>query len=140
MMKVWLLGLAAAAILVVGPMLAAYAADEGTPPPKHERKTEGGKGEGKQLPPPIAVDAAKTPELAAAVTAAEDAIAKLQAQAVKDIGEKDARRLVMQVVSKAVRGTKPEAAKGEGRKERKSERKVREGTDHVPGGTPGVEK
>ena len=37
MRKVWLLGLVAVAVLVVGPMVVAYA-EESAPTPKHERK------------------------------------------------------------------------------------------------------
>jgi hypothetical protein len=132
MRKVWLLGLAAAAILVVGPMLVAYAADDGTTPPKHKA----GPAEGKTPPPPIVVDEAKMPELAKAVKDTEAAIAALQAQAVKDLGEKDARRLVAQTVSKAVRGTRPEASKGEGRKRAGGG----DGGRHVPGGAPDAGK
>ncbi|MCX5670631.1 MAG: hypothetical protein NTU94_04840 [Planctomycetota bacterium] len=126
MRKVWLLGLVAAAVLVVGPMAAAYA-EEGAPPPKHERKAGAeGKGAGKQ--PELVVDPAKMELMKDKIKDLEDAIKALEAKAVEVLGPADGKRFVTQTITKSMRASRG-AGKGEGRKERKPGEGRRGGAD-----------
>jgi hypothetical protein len=127
MRKVWLLGLVAVAVLVVGPMMVACA-EEGTPTPKHERKvatTGEGKPEGRK--PELVVDPAKLVLMKDQVAALETAIKALEAKAVDVLGPLDGKRFLMQTITKAVR-----PAGGESRKERKSGEGRRAGGEDAP--------
>jgi hypothetical protein len=128
MRKVWLLGLVAVAVLVVGPMMAACA-EEGAPTPKHERKaatTGEVKPEGRK--PELVVDPAKLELMKDQVAALDTAIKALEAKAVDVLGPLDGKRFLMQAITKAVRP----AGKGENRKERKSGEGRQAGGDDAP--------
>ena len=127
MRKIWLLGLVAVAVLVVGPMVVAYA-EEGAPTPKHERKaatTGEGKPEGRK--PELVVDPAKLEMMKDQVAALETAIKELEAKAVVVLGPLDGKRFLMQTITKAVR-----PAGGESRKERKPGEGRRAGGEDAP--------
>ena len=93
---------------------------EGGAAPKAEGAREGGH-EGGMRPVPVTVDLAKYPDLAKAVEALNKAIADAQAQAIKDLGDKDGKLFIGQTLRKTVSGMmgpRPSADKegGEGAK------------------------
>jgi hypothetical protein len=127
MRKVWLLGLVAVAILVVGPMMVACA-EEGAPTPKRERKaTATGEAKPEGRKPELVVDPAKLEKMKEQVAALDTAIKELEAKAVEVLGPLDGKRFLMQTITKAVR-----PAGGESRKERKSGEGRRAGGEDAP--------
>ena len=116
MKKLWLLGIAVVAALVVGPMLVTFAEDSAPPPPKHERKADGIKGD---RSPEIALTPAQEDALGADVMNLREALDKLQAKAETVLKDRDqARRFVLQTVTKETKAavTEGAAAKRDGRK------------------------
>jgi hypothetical protein len=112
MRKVWLLGIAGVLVLVLGPMLVAYAADE-VAPPKHEKKADAVKGD---RPPEITLTPAQEEALGAEVMNLREAIGKLQTKAETVLKDREqVRRFMMQTLAKEMRAASPEAAKHENR-------------------------
>lgn len=112
MRKMWLLGIAGALVLVLGPMLVAYAAD-GSAPPKHEKKADGIKGE---RPPEILLTPAQEDALGAEVLNFREALDKLQVKAETVLKDRDqARKFVMQTIMKEMRAAVAEGGKRDGR-------------------------
>jgi hypothetical protein len=110
MRKVWLLGLLAAFVLVVGPLMYAYA--EGDAPRRPGPPAAPGKGE---RPPEIQLTPDEQGAIQAEVTALHEAVVKLQAKAEEVLKDKDkARRVVMQQIFKEMRAGRPEGAPGGG--------------------------
>jgi hypothetical protein len=99
MRKVWLLGLAGALLLVVGPMVVAYAED-GAVPPKHERKA-GDLGKGDR-PPDIVLTPVQEEALKDQVKALQDAIKALKEKSITTLGDKDGKAFLFQSIRKAM--------------------------------------
>jgi len=120
MSKVWLLGIAGALVLVVGPMLIAYAEDAAPPPPKHEKKADGVKAG----LPEITLTPAQEDALGAEVMNLREALGKLQAKAETVLKDRDqVRRFMMQTLAKEMRAAGPEAAKREVRSRKANKEK-----------------
>jgi len=117
MRQLWLLGLVGALVLVVGPMVIAYA-EEGAPGPKHERKAgDMPKGE---RPPEIVLTPAQQEALQAQVAALQDALGKLKTKAVEVLGEKEGKAFVFQAIRKAMwTAEQGKAREGKARSDRK---------------------
>ena len=119
MSKVWLLLIAGALVLVVGPMLIAYAEDAA--PPKHEKKADAMKGD---RAPEVTLTPAQEDALGAEVMNLREAIGKLQAKAETVLKDRDqVRRFMMQAVTKEMRTAGPEAAKREIRSKKANKEK-----------------
>jgi hypothetical protein len=115
MKKLWLLGIAVVLALILGPMLVTFAEDSAPPPPKHERKADGIKGD---RSPEITLTPAQEDALGEEVTNLRKALDKLQAKAETVLKDRDqARRFVMQTVTKETKAavTEGAAAKRDGR-------------------------
>ena len=120
MSRLWLLGLAGVLVLVVGPMVIAYAED-GPPGPKHERKAgDMPKGE---RPPEIVLTPAQAEAMKDVVKDLADVLKALQQKAIDTLGEKDGKAFVLQTIRKAMiagyeAGGKPRAEhkRSEGKK------------------------
>jgi len=117
MRKLWLLGLVGALVLVVGPMVIAYA-EEGAPGPKHERKAgDMPKGE---RPPEVVLTPAQQEALQAQVAALQDALGKLKTKAIEVLGERDGKAFVLQTIRKALwTGEQGKGREGKARGDRK---------------------
>jgi hypothetical protein len=101
MRKVLLLAIAGALALVVGPMLVTYAEEGAPPPPKHEKKADGMKGD---RSPEILLTPAQEDALGAEVMNFREALDKLQAKAETVLKDRDqARKFVMQTIMKEMR-------------------------------------
>ncbi len=111
MKKVLLLGLLAA--LVIGPTLVAYA-EEGAKP-----RREGAAVGAREGKPDIVLTADQEKAMKAELTAHQDALTKLLAKAIEQLGDKDGRMFVMQTTAKALRGPggREGAPKGEHKRE-----------------------
>jgi hypothetical protein len=108
MSKVWLLGITGALVLVVGPMLIAYAGDAAPPSPKHEKKADAVKAG----LPEITLTPAQEDALGAEVMNLRDAIGKLQAKAETVLKDRDlVHKFMVQTLMKEMRATSPEATK-----------------------------
>lgn len=117
MRQLWLLGLVGALVLVVGPMVIAFA-EEGAPGPKHERKAgDMPKGE---RPPEIVLTPAQQEALQAQVAALQDALGKLKTKAVEVLGEREGKAFVLQAIRKAMwTAEQGKAREGKARGDRK---------------------
>lgn len=99
MSRLWLLGLAGVLVLVVGPMVIAYAED-GAAPPKHERKPgDMPKGE---RPPEIVLTPAQAEAMKDVVKDLADVMKALQQKAIDTLGERDGKAFVLQTIRKAM--------------------------------------
>ena len=99
MTRLWLWGLAGVLVLVVGPMVIAYAED-GAAPPKHERKAgDMPKGE---RPPDIVLTPAQQEALKDQIKDLEDVMKALQKKAIDTLGERDGKAFVLQTIRKAM--------------------------------------
>ena len=117
MRQLWLLGLVGALVLVVGPMVIAYA-EEGAPGPKHERKA--GDMPKAERPPEIVLTPAQQEALQAQVAALQDALGKLKTKAVEVLGEKEGKAFVFQAIRKAMwTAEQGKAREGKARSDRK---------------------
>jgi len=115
MKKLWLLGIAVVAALILSPMLIAYAEDAAPPPPKHEKKADGVKAG----LPEVQLTPAQEDALGAEVLNLREALDKLQAKAETVLKDRDqARRFVLQTAMKETKAMIAEgaAAKHDGRK------------------------
>jgi hypothetical protein len=113
MRKVLLLAIAGALALVVGPMLVTYAEEGAPPPPKHEKKADGMKGD---RSPEILLTPAQEDALGAEVMNFREALDKLQVKAETVLKDRDqARKFVMQTIMKEMRAAAAEGGKREGR-------------------------
>jgi len=126
MRKVLLLGLVAGAVLVIGPMLVAYA-EEGAKPAARE----GARGEHK-APEGITLTEAQKTELQQEIADVEKTISALREKAIKVLGEQQGRQFTAGTIMKAMRAGMGEAGRGE--------RKPGEGHRAKPAGGEGEKK
>ena len=117
MTRLWLLGLAGVLVLVVGPMVIAFA-EEGAPGPKHERKA--GDMPKVERPPEIVLTPAQQEALQAQVAALQDALGKLKTKAIEVLGEREGKAFVLQAIRKAMwTAEQGKAREGKARSDRK---------------------
>jgi hypothetical protein len=112
MKKALLLGLLA--VLVVGPAMVAYAAEEGA-----KVRREGAPAGAREGPPPeITLTPDQEKAMKDTLTAHQEAVNKLLAKAIEVLGDKGGRMFVMQSTMKSIRGPGGrDAPKGEHKRE-----------------------
>jgi hypothetical protein len=107
MKNLWLLGIAVVAALILGPILVTYAEDSAPPPPKHDKKADGGKAG----LPEVQLTPAQEDALGDEVKNFREALGKLQAKSEAVLNDRNqARKFVMQTVMKEMKAAYTEGA------------------------------